>query len=240
MEKQNIIVAVTGASGKVGQELVRLIELPSSGMTSMRIVSDTSSKAVEDYIPLSEASLRDIDILIDFTTAEATMQILDRLNGSTIPVVIGTTGFSTEQTERLKAEGTRRPILVGANFTYGFETFLKASEGLLRALPEARVTVGETYNSKKKKVASGTTQRITRALEDIPKPEGETRCVVQDIQRFGDTAGINRIELSLGCATISLMLTVHSRQAYAAGALESARWLLNQPNGFYTPSDMIS
>lgn len=61
-----------------------------------------------------------------------------------------------------------------------------------------------------------------------------------DIQRIGDTPGINTIQLSLGFATIELKLTVHSREAYAAGAVAAAIWLINQPNSVYAPADMNS
>lgn len=224
-------ISVLGASGKVGAELVAMIEA-SDDLTLVEAIA--SGKPGSGMTGLADARLADVDAIIDFSTPDATMSLLDRLAGSDMAVVVGTTGFSQEQAERLKSEGARRPIVVGANFTKGFEAFAAAARAMAAALPDARLTVGEVYNARKKPAASGTTMRLCRELgEDGARP------VETDIKRIGDTPGIATVELDYGVAAIRLELTVDSRAAYAAGALDAARWLAGRPNGFYEPADML-
>ncbi len=241
-------IAIVGASGRVGREIVKLVSISNDpDLTAANFVSQDSDNlgnknnfASIQYLPVSKEKLLKCDVAIDFSTPAATMQLLDLLEGTDLPLVIGTTGFSAEQAERLDAAGAQRPVLIGANFTYGFESFLTAGHDLVSAIADADVSVGEIYNKDKKPAASGTTQRISRELAQIPAKDGKARQIAQDIQRVGDTPGVNIIKLSLGFATIELKLTVHSREAYAAGAVAAARWLISQPNGTYAPADISS
>ena len=225
-----IRISVLGATGRVGTALLDAI----AEATDLTLVEAISGSGSSGAILLDHARFDQLDAIVEFSTPAAVMALLDRLKGNPIPVVIGTTGFDQEQTERLSAEATTRPLLVGANFTKGFEAFTAAGRDMARALPDADLTVGEIYNAMKKPVASGTTQRLCHELGE------DGREVGIDIARIGDTPGVNSIELDYGVAAIKLTLTVHSRAAYAAGALDAARWLISRPNGFYQPKDMLS
>ena len=223
-------ISILGASGRVGDALLDGI----ANAPDLMLAEAISGSGSGATVCLNDAQLDGADAIVDFSTPAAVMALLDRLQGNRMPVVVGTTGFDPDQTARLDAEAAHRPILVGANFTIGFEAFTAAGLNLTRALPDARLTVGEIYNAKKKPTASGTTQRLCHELGENGREVGT------DIARVGDTPGVNTIELDCGAATIKLTLSVHSRAAYAAGALDAARWLVSRPNGLYHPKDLLS
>ncbi len=225
-------ISILGASGKVGTELLQQIKR-SDDLSLVEAIS--TGRVGTDITDLAGAHLADTDVIVDFSAPDATMALFDRLAESDRAVVVGTTGFSEAQAKRLESEGARRPILVGANFTKGFEAFAAAARGLAKALPDATLTVGEIYNARKKAAPSGTTKRLCRELG-----AGRARPVETEIGRIGDTPGVNRVTLDYGVATIQLELTVISRAAYAAGALDAACWLAGRQNGFYQPIDMLS
>lgn len=216
-------IAVLGASGKVGREVVAQIEA-APDLTLAEAISGSNTTSMVTGVSA--------DVLVDFSTPDAVMALLERLSGLPLPLVIGTTGFTSEQEARLAVEGDNRPILIGANFTLGFEAFRKAGLMLAAALPEAELCVEETYNAAKKTVASGTTQGLMAALSS------DGRAVTTKINRVGETPGINTLHIDLGVARLSLTLEVANRGAYAAGALSAARWLLGKPNGVYAPADI--
>lgn len=207
-------VAVQGATGRVGRHLLDRI-------------------AAAPDLALAEGPDA-AEVVIDFSAPAGTMALLDRLAGTPLPLVVGTTGFDPAQAQRLRAEGARRPLLVAANFTPGFQAFRAAARALAGALPNAGLVLAETYNAAKKPVASGTTQGL---LADLA-PMAAEREIALDIRREGEVAGINTLRLTLDGAEIALSLTVASRDAYAAGALEAARWLIGRKPGFYTASDI--
>ncbi len=223
-------ISVLGATGKVGTSLLDAI----ASAPDLSLSEAISASGADGSVPLAEATFDGADVVIDFSSPSGTMALLDRLQGRRIPVVVGATGFGETQAQRLAAEGRHRPIMVGANFTQGFEALARAARGLAAALPEAAVTVGEVYNAAKKLAASGTTMRLCREVGEGGRP------VETEIQRIGDTPGINSVTFDYGAANIALTLTVRSRTAYAAGALDAARWLISQPNGAYAPADMLT
>ncbi|MFC7705433.1 dihydrodipicolinate reductase C-terminal domain-containing protein [Plastorhodobacter daqingensis] len=211
-------VAVLGAGGRVGKALVARI----------RAAGDLELAGT----PGRDLALTPItgDVVVDFSGPTGTMALLDHLSGTDLPVVVGTTGFDPAQMQRLRDEGARRPLFVAANFTPGFGVFRKALLGLAQSLPQARLTLAETYNKAKKRQPSGTTlglQADISALDPV-------REVEVALNREGEIAGITAFTLALDSAQITLTLNVDSRDAYAAGALEAARWLRGRAPGFYT------
>lgn len=218
-------IAVLGATGRVGRELVAQIEAVPDLSLAEAIGSGGGGIA---------AARLDADVLVDFSSPAAVMALLDRLAGNALPLVIGTTGLSSTEAARLAAEGARRPILVAANFTFGFQPFRAAALALARDLPGARIAVAETYSAAKKPIASGTTQGLVAELT----ASGPLRTVATEINRAGTCPGINEVRFDVGVASIRLELTVASRAAYAAGALAAARWLIGRAPGTYTLADM--
>lgn len=215
-------VVVSGAGGKVGKALVARIAA-SEGMVLSGAPGRGATGAIEG------------DVVIDFSSPAGTMALLDRLADDPLPVVVGTTGLDAGQAQRLVAEGARRPILVAANFTPGFAAFRASLLALAQALPQARLTLSETYNAAKSPKPSGTTLGLRADILALD-PE---RALDLDLRREGDAAGITTLGLALDSARIALTLKVDSRDAYAAGALQAARWLIGRPPGHYTPSDML-
>lgn len=223
-------IAVLGARGKVGRALCGLIE----AADDLSLVERIGAQEGDGVAPLSAASL-DADMVIDFSTPVASLELLSRLAGKSLPVVVGTTGFSAGQHALLEREGQRRAIMAGANFTPGFEAFRAAGLALAAQLSGAALTLSETYHALKKPVASGTTEGL---LADLRARIPDMRCAV-DIRREGEVAGRNAFGFDLGESRIELQLSVRSRAAYAQGALDAARWLARKPAGFYRPADML-
>ncbi|MBZ0162731.1 MAG: dihydrodipicolinate reductase [Notoacmeibacter sp.] len=217
-------IAVHGATGKVGRELVAHI----MRAREFDLAGAFGSRRAQGELP-------DADVVIDFSAPAATMALLELLAGNPVALVIGTTGFSAAQMQRLNEEGERRPVLIGANFTLGFEPFRAAATAMALQLPRAQITVAETYNMHKKPVASGTTQGL---VADLSATSAD-RTIATELNRVGDTPGINIVRFDLGTAVIELTLEVKSRAAYAAGALSAAQWLIGRPNGIYSPSDLL-
>lgn len=216
-------VVVLGAGGRVGRALLARIEaapdLTLAGAPDRALPADSLNG----------------DVVIDFSSPAGTMALLDRLADTPLPVVVGTTGFDAAQTQRLRDEGAHRPILVAANFTPGFAAFRSALLGLAQALPRAGLTLSETYNAAKKLQPSGT----TLGLQADIAAQAPERALDLDLRREGEVAGITTLTLALDGAQIALTLSVNSRDAYAAGALEAARWLIGRAPGFYTVSDTL-
>ena len=100
-----ISVGILGASGKMGKELVSLLlsnTYPSLTLKRafVAVQSSLKNKKITDaitYEALSLETLKNIDVLIDFSECSATLHCLPLLRELRKSAVIGTTGFSDTQ-----------------------------------------------------------------------------------------------------------------------------------------------
>ncbi|CAN7727115.1 4-hydroxy-tetrahydrodipicolinate reductase [Neorhizobium sp. LjRoot104] len=233
-------IGIVGASGRVGTRLVELV-LANPGLELAAALVSPGSRLVGtpvngggvEYRPPQAAMKSHCDVMIDFSTPVASLSLQAEIGEKSIPMIIGTTGFSIEDEARLSDFSRYRPILVSANFAHGFEAFRRAAVDLVRHMPAAEPSVSETYHVRKKADPSGTSILLARQLYEArsrsmgfaaPKPR-------ISVNREGDTVGINELRLDMGSAEITLTYRVHTLAAYAEGALAAAQWLVSQAPG---------
>ena len=232
-------VIVFGASGRVGTHLVEAVLADPGLDLAAAVVSPQSDRrgipvaagAVE-YRAADPTMNAHADVIVDFSTPAASIELQRMLDRKPIPVVIGTTGFVPDQQHELEHAGRYRPILASANFAVGFEPFLGAATGLARRLPGAEASVEETYHARKKAAPSGTSLRLSAEVHDarvaaFPTEGGHHAARPPiGVRREGQTVGINTVSFDMGASDITVTFTVHSLAAYAHGALAAARWLV--------------
>jgi len=242
-------LSIHGATGRIGTKLVSLIlETPQLDLAGA-LVSPDSPRLGQPvgggglvYRPADTAIRARADVMIDFSTPEASLRLQDMLADSRMPIVIGTTGFTDAEKARLAGWARYRPMLISENFAVGFESFAAAVARIARDESQATGSVEEVYHARKKRSPSGTSRRLAQSIaEQAPPVE---RYGVKDvpiaISRRGETVGVNRVRFDLGSTEIEICFSVHSLVAYAEGALAAARWLTEarREPGFYTSQDM--
>lgn len=244
-------IGIMGASGRVGTRLVELI-LANPGLELAAALVSPGSKLVGtpvaggsiEYRPAEAAMKSHCDVMVDFSTPAASLALQMETDRKFIPIVIGTTGFTPDEDERLTAFSCHRPMLVSANFAHGFEAFRQAAVDFVRRMPDADATVSETYHARKKSEPSGTSRLLARQLF-------ETRSLAMGfpapvptiaVYREGDAVGINEIRLDMGSAEAVFTYRVHTLAAYAEGALAAAQWLVSKPRsaGRYNLIDSLN
>ncbi|WP_454285820.1 4-hydroxy-tetrahydrodipicolinate reductase [Rhizobium arsenicireducens] len=244
-------IGIMGASGRVGTRLVELI-LANPGMELAAALVSPGSKLAGtpvaggsiEYRPAEAAMKSHCDVMIDFSTPVASLALQEGVGKKAIPMVIGTTGFTAEEDERLTAFSRYRPMLVSANFARGFEAFRLAAIDFSRRMPDAEASVSETYHARKKAEPSGTSRLLARQLFEArsramgfaaPEP-------AITVNREGDTVGVNEIRFDLGSAEAVFTYRVHTLAAYAEGAIAAAQWLVSTPRtaGRYSLADSLN
>jgi len=197
-----------------------------------------------EYRPADAAMKTHCDVMIDFSTPAASLALQEEINTKAIPMVIGTTGFTPEEQERLTAFSQYRPLLVSANFAHGFEAFRQAAVDFAWRMPDADAAVGEIYHARKKAEPSGTSRLLARQVFEArsramgfaaPEP-------AITVNREGDTVGVNEIRFDMGSAEAVFTYRVHTLAAYAEGALAAAQWLVSTPRpaGNYSLADSLN
>lgn len=244
-------IAVMGASGRVGTRLVELI-LASPGLELAAALVSPGSKLVGtpvaggsiEYRPAEATMKSHCDVIIDFSTPAASLALQEGIGRRAIPVVVGTTGFSSDDDERLTAFARYRPLMVSANCVHGFEAFRRAVVDFARRMPDADATIAEVYHAGKKTEPSGTSRLLARQVFDARSRAMDFAAPEPSIvvSRAGDTVGVNEVRFDMGSVEAVFTCRVRTLSAYAAGALSAAQWLVStsRPAGRYSPADSMN
>lgn len=198
------------------------------------VIDEADAAATADEVA---ANLRDVDVAIDFTTAEAVRRNVEACMIVGIPLVEGTTGWNSERDviEKLvrDADGS---FVFGANFSIGVNLFYRvvdhASE-LFAKFSEYEVFIEEQHHSRKKDAPSGTALKIKDVVARHIKHDFGVSAT-----RAGNIPGTHRVGFDGPADQILLEHIARSREGFAAGALMAAEWILGK-KGFYEFTDVI-
>lgn len=188
--------------------------------------------------PLTRQKLGGADVAVEFTTPEAASVNLQALAALGIPTVTGTTGWLSELpkvTKVVDAVGTA--LVWSPNFSVGIAVFKRlaaTAAELLRTEEEYGAWAWEIHHETKKDAPSGTLLELTKAMEDA----GYKRRIDVSSSRAGKHPGTHEIGFDSTADTIILRHTARGREAFAHGALKSARWILGR-KGVYTFEDVV-
>ena len=172
-----INVAVCGANGKMGQEVVKAV----------RSAEDMTLTAQIDIFNGQFASIKEakdavkIDVLIDFTQPTSIYENALYCLNNNIKIVIGTTGLSDSQISELKKISEEKQVacLIAPNFSTGAVLLMKFAQMASKYFDNAEII--ELHHNQKKDAPSGTAiktaQMMSEANSDFTKgncPEKET------------------------------------------------------------------
>lgn len=202
--------------------------------------------------PLRAALDKTVDVVIDFSTPEATLPIARRCAEGKIPIVIGTTGFNAEQKKELEYLAKTIPVFISANFSKAVNLLFRLAAEAARALGrEADIEIVERHHHFKKDAPSGTALRIaegiTRAIGEAPlvhgrsgitgeRPRGE---IGMHALRTGDNPGEHTVIFGLMGECLELSHRALNRDGFARGAIDAAKFLAGKPPGLYSMEDLL-
>lgn len=184
------------------------------------------------------AALRGVDVAIEFSTPETAPANLQKLADSKIQAVTGTTGWLEQLpvVERaVKQSGTG--LVWSPNFSVGVAVFRKltalAAE-LMRDQNDYGAWAWEIHHDAKKDAPSGTLLHLVKTM----KQSGFTRGIDVGSNRAGKHPGTHEIGFDSAADTITLRHSARSREGFARGALQAARWILGR-KGVYTFEEVL-
>lgn len=175
------------------------------------------------------ANLQDIDVIIDFTLPDGVVKHLEYAK----PMVVGTTGFSPEQLDKLQDFAKQQPLLHAPNMSIGVSLCYKLLAETNRALdPSWQVNIKDIHHVHKKDTPSGTAKQLASILEDR-KPTITS-------ERKGEVIGEHQVDFSNEFEEIVITHRAKDRGIFVHGALAAARWLVNQSPGLYSMQDLVA
>jgi 4-hydroxy-tetrahydrodipicolinate reductase len=202
-----------------------------------------------------EKLIRDSDVLLEFTSPEATASHAALAASLGKAMVVGTTGLSAEQGEIVRRAARSIPIVWAPNMSLGINLLLNIAEQVARVLgPEWDIEIFEMHHRGKADAPSGTALALGEAtaagrgiaLGDVaqrgrdgitgPRRAGDIGFAAL---RGGDAIGDNHVIFAGAGERLELVHRATSRAIYAKGAVRAARWLIGRPPGLYGLKEVL-
>jgi len=178
---------------------------------------------------LTPDALRDVAVVIDFTTSEAVLDNIAACVHARRNIVVGTTGWY-EKLPRIREAVIQNGIglLYASNFSVGMNVFFEIARAAASALQHGYTgEIMERHHAQKKDAPSGTAAMIQKILRDAGGQELEIVSL-----REGETVGLHEIVLDSHNDSIRLAHDAKSRRSFAEGAVRAAEWLAGR-SGFF-------
>ena len=214
-----------------------------------------SALGVETVAEL-DSVLDDFDVLIDFTTPEATLQHLALCQQNRKAMVIGTTGFSELQHQRIANSGETSPIVFAPNMSIGVNLCFNLLEQAARVLgDDVDIEIIEAHHRHKKDAPSGTAlkmgeivaQTLDRNLQQVALygregmgEERDRKTIGFSTVRAGDIVGDHTVIFAGLGERVEITHKASSRMTFAIGAVRAANWIADKDPGLYSMRDVLN
>jgi 4-hydroxy-tetrahydrodipicolinate reductase len=250
-------IAIAGALGRMGTLVIQ----EAAKVKDMRLVAGLDAIGAGATLPGGiivrdaselESVLRESkpDVLIDFTIAKAAVNNVRTAAGLGIDLVVGTTGFSSEQHSQMKeAIDGHVAAVITPNFALGVNVFWKLVADAAAALRDYDIEIIEAHHNQKKDAPSGTAlatvQAIKTALGEREVVYGREGVMPRGKEigvhavRGGDIVGDHTVLLAGAGERLEIKHQAHSRTAFAGGAVRAADWVAGKEPGIYTMADVL-
>jgi 4-hydroxy-tetrahydrodipicolinate reductase len=252
-------VAIIGAAGRMGRELCQAgletdgIELVggTEGPVAPELGADLGELCGVGKlgVALTEDPPQEAEVLIEFTTPEATVDHLSYRK----PAVIGTTGLDEEQRAKIEEAAKNVPIVLAPNMSVGVNLLREVVRELSAKLSGYDVELVEAHHRNKKDAPSGTALLLTRAaaegrgqdLEEVavygregvaPRSEGE---IGIHALRGGAVVGEHRVIFYSEGEEVEVVHRALSRRTFADGAMRAAKFAATTEPGLFSMRDVL-
>jgi 4-hydroxy-tetrahydrodipicolinate reductase len=259
---------VVGTGGRMGRTLIRVIA-ETQGATVVGAVEQAGSpelgkdsgtlagldengvSVTDDPLPLFARA----DGVLDFTAPAATVAFSELAAQARIVHVVGTTGLSPEDDERLVAASRHAAIIKSGNMSLGVNLLAVLVRKAAQALDaDFDVEILEMHHRHKVDAPSGTALLLGRAAAegrgiDLAEHSVRTRDGHTGARRRGDVGfatlrggsvvGEHSVLFSGEGETVELAHRATDRAIFAGGAVKAALWGRGKKPGLYSMADVL-
>ncbi len=194
-------------------------------------------------------------VVIDFTNPEGSLRSLEVASGGGVAMVIGSTGFTPQQTDKVARLAKKTPCVLSPNMSVGVNLMFKLVGEIARILrDEYDVEIVEAHHRFKKDSPSGTAMKLGEIIasalnRDFPQVgvfgrrgdigERKLQEIGMQVVRAGDIVGEHTVIFGGLGERLEVTHRAHSRDNFARGAVRAAKWVTTQPSGLYDMGDVL-
>ncbi len=260
-----IRVAVTGAGGRMSSKIIKTILKQENMELIVAIGAPNTPLEGKDIgeiigvgnigVPVNGAqNLAKVlkekkpDVLVDFTVANAAINTIKTSAVCGINLVVGTTGFTDEQMEKIEKliEENKIKAVIAPNMTVGVNVFFKIIKDIAKILNDYDIEIIEAHHNHKADAPSGTAVKAYDIIRETLGRKGEESCVYGrkglvgertpneiglHAVRGGDIVGDHTVLFAGDGERIEIIHRAHSRQSFVNGVIKAIIYVVGAPEG---------
>jgi 4-hydroxy-tetrahydrodipicolinate reductase len=221
-----IKICISGSEGKMGSRIL--------GMAKED--ADLQVAGEFDVDGDAEASIKPCDCLIEFTTPKATMEHLALCENLKKAVVIGTTGLTEKESDKIKEASKNIPVLFSPNMSVGVNLLFKLIEEAAKVLgQEYSINILEAHHAQKKDTPSGTAKELARIIKSV---RADVEAPIDSV-REGEIVGEHTVTFESDVDLLEITHSAKTRDIFAKGALKAAKFITGKKSGLFTMKDVL-
>lgn len=249
-----IKIIMHGCNGRMGQFITKIAAEDAN--TQIVAGIDISDHIQNTYPVFDDIQKCDIpaDVIIDFASAKAMDRLLEYSVEKQIPCIFCTTGLSDAQLKKLEEASKQVAVFKSANMSLGINLLMKLVKEAALTLSEAGfdIEIVEKHHNQKLDAPSGTALALADSMNQALDQKYEyvydrsTRRAVRPEKEIGISAvrggtivGDHDVIFAGLNEVVTLSHQAYSREVFAKGAIEAAKYLAGKPAGYYTMNDVI-
>lgn len=247
-------IIMNGCNGKMGQKITEIVKAdPEAAIVAGVDLYDGISNTYPVYKSLSEVK-EAADVVIDFSNAKGTDELIDACRDKKLPVVLCTTGLSPEQIDRVNELSKEVPVLRSANMSLGINMLLKLLKEATATLAPAGfdIEIVEKHHNQKVDAPSGTALALADSINSelnneynyvydrsqVREKRSQKEIGISAV-RGGTIVGDHDVIYAGEDEVITFSHRAYSKAVFGKGAVQAAKFLKGQKPGMYDMSDVI-
>ncbi len=250
-----INILLSGCNGKMGQVITRLSDnFPELKIAAGFDINDNINNPYPVFTSLTDCNVA-VDVIIDFSNPKAFSPLVEFAQEKHLPLVLATTGLSTEQVTVLKTSVARRiPVFFSANMSLGVNLIIDLVKKAAKVLEgQYDIEIVEKHHNQKIDAPSGTALAIADAINasldekceymydrhSRRKKRSKQEIGIHAV-RGGTIVGDHSVIFAGNDEIIEINHTALSKEIFAVGALKASIFLAPKAPGLYSMSELIS
>lgn len=249
-----ISLVISGCNGHMGQ----VVESICSADGDIRITAgfDLLGSTDRDFPVFSSPAQfsGEADVAIDFSHPSALDALLSWALEHQVALVLATTGYTQEQLDKINAAAQRIPIFRSANMSLGINVLMDLIRRAATVLGNNYdVEIVERHHHRKVDAPSGTALMLAAAAADalpyepeyvyerqsVRRPRGAREIGISSV-RGGTIVGDHEVIFAGRDEVIELRHSAQSREVFANGAVQAAKFLSGKAPGLYSMDDLLA
>ncbi len=249
-------ILMHGSGGMMGKTISKILETTDEVEIGAGIdpFYDGSESKYPVFRSLEECNVK-CEVCIDFSVASACDSLMDYCVKNNMPVVLCTTGLSKDSKKKVNEASKKIAVFKSANMSLGINLISNMLKKMSRVLYDANfdIEIVEKHHSKKIDAPSGTALFLASSIDkgldeklkrvydrsNITEKRSKNELGIHAV-RGGSIIGEHSIIFAGLDEVIEVKHTAYSKEVFAVGAINAAKFLKNKTRGTFTMEDLFN